>query len=55
MAITVKRLIKELEQIDNQFLEVEVRWVGRSNKQLEIETIVEENRKLVIYSKEPKK
>jgi|GEM_PF-4093647 len=51
MAITVKRLIQELEKIDNRLLEVEVNLLDKDSLTPEIMDIAKLNKKVMIYLK----
>lgn len=48
MAITVKRLIAELEKIENKFLEVEVALIDKATLEPEIRAIQKWSQKIMI-------
>lgn len=53
MSITVKKLITELEKIENKFLEVEICVVNDGFKRLEAERIAKSSdRKVLIFATE---
>jgi len=54
MPITVKRLIAELEKIDNKFLEVEV-FVKDANRMMQpLQNAKVVNKKVLLFTEEPK-
>ena len=48
MTMTVKKLISELEKIDNKFLEVEVALIDKATLEPEIRAIQKWNQKIMI-------
>jgi len=54
MSITVKRLIAELEKIDNKLLEVEVLFIDRDSLEPEIESVWKSGFKVYIRCKRTK-
>lgn len=55
MAITVKKLIAELEKIENKFLEVEVYNSKKVDGYLELEHVKKVDRKVLLTVKIPPK
>ncbi len=49
MSITVKELIKRLQEIDNMFLEVEVVLVDKDSLEPGIQSVRRANRKVLIF------
>jgi len=54
MTITVKRLIAELEKIENKMLEVEVSLVDVENKTPSINAVIPLSKKVLIHLEYPK-
>ena len=54
MPITVKKLIAELEKIENQYLEVECAMEHNFFLSYEISKVVKGNKKVLIYTKDLK-
>lgn len=52
MSMTVKKLISELEKIENKFLEVEVYSLETTYTVYEIDTIRKVNKKVLIFTKD---
>jgi hypothetical protein len=52
MSITVKKLIAELEKIENKFLEVEVCHIGSWQGYMEIDRVKKIDKKVIIYTVE---
>lgn len=53
MTMTVKKLINQLQNVENQFLEVEIVREGKI-KNYEIDHIVQRDKKVFLYCKELK-
>jgi hypothetical protein len=51
MSMTVKKLINELEKIENKFLEVEFLCTDGIYKFIELEKISRQNNKIIIYGR----
>lgn len=52
MSMTVKKLISELEKIENKFLEVEVRIGSKFHSYYEVNAVQKESKKVFIFAKE---
>lgn len=50
MSMTVKKLIKELEQIENKFLEVQFLCTLGTYELVDIERVSRQNNKVILFS-----
>ncbi len=52
MVMTVKKLIAELEKIENKFLEVEFQTIENYYKLHELDTVRKVDKKVIIFTKD---
>jgi hypothetical protein len=52
MAMTVKKLISELEKIENKFLEVEVYAIENKYMMYELDSVRKVDKKVLIFTKD---